>query len=250
MLEAEGRYGELLAFLQQRYAQAEAAPEPGRNDYFMTLFEWSQLIEKYPPAAAALVQARDEQVRRLLAGAPWTGTAAASGDDARIWERVERISLIIDMNETLQAPHATHSMFLQLEAQQPELARRYGWRVLPAVVAVGDFTLAERLRGDPLELLETVRQTAAEWPLFPPQGTAPRLGAELTNLTSAVRLGIATLRGLGHAAQADALHAALLAELDGELRAMAERELQEPGYITQSMVTHQMALDDAVRQQP
>lgn len=247
VLDKEGRYDELLACLEQLYAEAEAAPAPSRSDYFMTMFQWSMLIEAYPPAASALAVARDEQVRRLLAGEPYTGTAPWTNERGRMFERVERIALIIEMNETLNDARATHVLFQQLEGQQPELARQYAWRVLPAVVEVGDFALADRLRGDPLELLEPVRQTAREWPLFPPAGKAPRLSAELMNLTREAGLGIATLRGLGRTEEADGLRTALLAGLEGELRAMAERELEEPGHINRSIVAHQMALEDAAR---
>jgi hypothetical protein len=244
-LEAEGRHDALLAYLQELYAEAEAAPAPARPDYFMTMFQWSLLIEKYPPAAAALAAARDEQVRRLLQGEPYTGTAAPLEDRREMFGRVERIALIVEMNEKLGDPRATYVLFQQLEARQPALARDYGWRVLPAVVEVGDFVMADRLRGDPLELLEPVKRAAREFPLFPPQGKAPRLSAELSNLAREVRIGIAVLRGFGRVAQADALRAQLSAGLEGELRTMAERELEDPGYITRSIVEHQMALEDA-----
>src|SRR5690349_8550204 len=138
-LENEGRLDELLAFLQQRYAQAESSLAPARTDYFMTMFQWKMLMEKYAPATAALEQARDEQARRLLAGELYSGVAPAPADHRQCFERVERIALIVDMNETLGDPNATHSLFLQLEAQQPELARRYAWRALQAIVDAGDF---------------------------------------------------------------------------------------------------------------
>lgn len=245
-LDAEGRHEELLAYLEELYAQTEHAPAPARTDYFMTMFQWKLLIEKYAPAAGALARARDEQVRRLLGGEPYTGTAPWLEDRSRMYERVERIGLIVDMNETLGDPHATHALFLQLEARQPELARRYAWRALPAIVAAADFALAERYRGDPLDLLAEVNCNARTFTLFPPGRQAPRLAADLMSLTREVRIAIAVLRGLGRQTEADAVRDGLLGGLENaELRALAERELDEPGTISRCVVEHQMALDEA-----
>lgn len=243
-LEAEGRHDELLAYLQALYAEAEAAPAPTRPDYFMTMFQWSLLIDQYPPAAAALAVARDEQVRRLLQGEPYTGSAPWLEDRREMFGRVERISLIIEMNEKLGDPRATYVLFQQLEAQQPALARQYGWRVLPAVVEVGDFALAERLRGDPLALLHDVNRAAATMPLFPPGREAPRLAADLSNLSRDVRIATAVLRGLDREPEAQALRSALLDGLaNEELRVMAERELEVPGTIVRMHGERQAALD-------
>lgn len=245
-MDTEGRHDELLTFLEQLYAQAEQAPAPARTDYFMTMFQWGLLIDKYAPAAAALARVRNEQARRLLGGEPYTGTAPWREDQRRMFERVERFALIVDMNETLGDPRATHALFLQLEARQPELARRYAWRALPAIVEAGDFVLAERYRGDPLELLAEVNCNARTMTLFPPEGQAPRLAAELMSLTREARIAIAVLRGLGREAGGEALRDALLRGLaNEELRALAERELDEPGTIGRRMAEHRMALDEA-----
>lgn len=240
VLEAEDRHGELLAVLEELYAQAEAAPTPGRTDYFMTMFQWKMLIEKYAPAADALARARDEQARRLLAGELFAGTVAWPEDHPTSYERVQRISLIVDMNDTLGDPDATHALFLQLEAQQPELARRYAWRALPAIVEAGDFALADRYRGDPLGLLGTVNCNAKSFDLFPPERQAPRLAAELMNLTREARIGIAVLRGLGRDTEAEAVRDNLLCGLaNEELRSLAEQELEEPGTISRKLGEHQ-----------
>lgn len=245
-LGAEGRHGELLAYLETLYAQAEHAPAPARTDYFMTMFQWKLLIEKYAPAASALGRARDEQARRLLGGEPYTGSAPWLEDHRQMFARVERFALIVDMNETLGDPRATHALFLALEARQPDLARRYAWRALPAIVEAGDFAMAERYRGDPLALLAEVNCNARTWTLFPPARQAPRLAAELMNLTREVRIAIAVLRGLGRQAEADAVRDGLLGGLaNEELRVLAERELDQPGTISRRMVEHQMALDQA-----
>src|SRR5690606_15563894 len=115
--------------------------------------------------------------------------------------------------------HATHALFLQIEAQEPALAQRYAWLALPAIVAAGDFALAERYRGDPLELLHEVNATAARSELFPAGRQAPRLAADLMNLTREARIGIAVLHGLGRTGEALAVRDALLAGLaSDELR--------------------------------
>jgi hypothetical protein len=245
-LEAEGRHDELLALLLQLYAEAEGAPAPARTDYFMTMFQWKMLIEKHAPAAEALAQARDQQVRRLLDGELYAGTAVPADDEPELFKRVRRFSLIIDMNETLEDPRATHALFLQLEERRPELARCYAWQALPAIVEASDFALADRYRGDPLALLGAVNEAAATLPLLPPGRQAPRLASELTNLTRDVRIGIAVLRGLERIAEADSLRDALLHGLaNEELRMLAERELAAPGTITRTLVAHQMAQEGA-----
>ncbi len=247
-LDEEGRHGEALAMLQALYAEAEAEPAPDRTRYFMTLFQWKLLTEKYPPACTALAAVRDEQAARLLAGELHAGREDGETSRREPWRRVLRFSLIIEMNRTLGDAHATRALFLQLEARQPELARRHAWQALPDIVEAGDFLLADRYRGDPLALLEDVNQAALGMPLFPPGGKAPRLGAELMNLTTEVRVGIAVLRGLGHEAQAPALRTALLDGLaSGPLRMLAERELDEPGTISRELADHRMAWEDKAR---
>ena len=236
-LDATGNHEALLACLEELYAHTEASPAPARTDYFMTMFQWGLLSEKYPPAARALGRARDEQARRLLAGERHTG-ASQGGDEA--FQRVERFSLIVDMNEALGEPHATHALFLRVEAQEPELARRYAWLALPAIVDVGDFALAERYRGDPLGQLRSVNATAERAELFPAGRQAPRLAADLMSLTREVRIGMAVLHGLGRGGEARAVRDALLAGLaNEELRSLAGRELDTPGTISAEVGRHQ-----------
>lgn len=245
-LRSQGLHRELLAFLEQRYAEVEASPAPSRTDYFPTMFQWKMLIEDYLPAAAALARVRDEQAGRLLAGELVTGTAEVPAGGQEPFQRVRRFGLIVEMNDTLADPHATHALFLQLERQSPDLARRYAWHALPDIVAVGDFALAERYRGDPLALLADVNASATRMPLFPPRGEAPRLVGDLMSLTRDVWIGITVLRGLGRHAEADALRHSLLDGLaNEELQALARRELDEPGTIMRTVVAHQMAQESA-----
>ncbi|SFD93064.1 hypothetical protein [Massilia yuzhufengensis] len=246
-LDEAGRHAEALALLQELYAEAEAEPAPERTRYFMTMFQWKMLTENYPPASTALAAVRDDQATRFLAGEMYSGSGGDNHGSSKEapWQRVSRFSLIVDMNRTLADPRATHALFLQLEAASPELARRHAWQALPDIVAAGDFTLADRYRRDPLALLGDVKENARSMPLFPPPGQAPRLSAELSNLAGDVRVGIAVLRGLGRAEEADALRAALLAGLPpGQLRDLAERELDERGTIHRALAAHQMTLED------
>lgn len=246
-LDEAGRHAEELALLQELYADAEAEPAPGRTRYFMTMFQWGLLTETYPPARTALAAVRDEQVARFLGGERYTGSGGDrhGNSEAEPWRRVSRYSLIIEMNRTLGEPHATRALFLQLEAGQPELARRHAWQALPHIVEAGDFALADRYRGDPLAQLDVVNDTARRMPLFPSDGAAPRLGAELMNLTGDVRVGIAVLRGLGREAEAAALREALLTGLASEpLRTLAERELDQPGTIGRELGEHRAKHDE------
>lgn len=241
-LEDEERYAELLACLEELYAETEAKAAPERTDYFMTLFQWKMLIEKYAPAAEALARLRDEQARRLLAGEYHAGSAA---HDPMHFQRADRVALIVEMNRTLEDPGATRALFLQLEARDPVLARRDAYRMLEAIVEAGDVALAERYRGDPLALLRTVNVTAQTMPLFPPGREAPMLAADLSNLAKDVRIAIAVLRGLQRETEAHALRRALLDGLaNDELRAMAERELDAPGTIHRIHAERQTALDE------
>lgn len=155
------------------------------------------------------------------------------------------------MNEKLADARATHALFVELEARQPELAQRYAWQALPAIVESGDFALADRYRGGPLALLDQVNVHALTMPLIPPPGKAPRLSADLSNLVKDARLGAAVLHGLGREAEAIALRKALLAGLTSDaLRVMAQRELDDPGTIIRELVACQMAQEDAAAGQP
>jgi len=245
-LQEAGRHAEALALLERQLAAVEREAAPDRNRYFMPMFQLKLLLEDYPPARAAMVALRDLQAARLLAGELYTGTDPAPLKET--YRRVERFSLVVDMNDDLGDARSTYDIFRRLEARQPEVARVYARRALPAMVEVGDFALADRYRGKPLDLLHTVNVNARDMPLFPPPRQAPRLSAELSSLVTDVRIGMAVLRGLGDAAGSDALRAALLDGLaSAELKDMARRELDEPGTIVRDVVARQMAEEDRQR---
>jgi len=242
-LRQERCFDDILRLVERRFEAAEAMPAPGRRDYFFTLFEWKMLIDEYPPAAVALARARDAQARRLLAGEFYVGSAA---HDPAQFQRADRLGLMLEMNRTLRDPGVTRAVFLQLEARDPVLARRNAYRVLEDIVETGDFALAERYRGDPLELLRNVNHAAQSMPLFPPAREAPRLAADLSNLIKDVRIAIAVLRGLGRLEEAGKLRAALRDGLaNDELRNMAERDLEEPGFFRSALAAHRMAQEES-----
>lgn len=242
-LRTEGRHAQALPLLQQLFADAGRVVNPARSSYFIPMLEWQFLAEAYAPAYTALQVERDAQIRLLLSGEHDFGRQDSSVPPAsNAFGRASRFSLIVEMNETLGDVRSTADLFARLDASAPELARRYAWQALPAVVEAGNFALAERYRCPaPLAHLETVNALAASQPLLPAPGTAPRLAAELMNLVKDVRIAAAVLRGQGQAAEADALCAALLAGLANDaMRTLAQRELDAPGSITAAIVRRQM----------
>jgi len=242
-LREAGRHDELLSLLRQSLAGVELDVAPHRTRFFITMFEWKLLAEHYMPARTALKTVREEQIAHLLAGELYVGKPDPRGR-TETRERADRFLFIAEINDILADASSTYALFTRLAAERPELARRYAWRALPAMVGAGDFALADRYRQDPLKLLAEVNRAAKDWPLFPPP-LHPRTSSELSNLVGDVRTGMDVLRGLGRAPEADALRAALLSGLDtGELREWAQRELEEAGSITRHFVARQMALED------
>lgn len=248
-LMQEGASQEALSVLEQLLENAEGAVAPTQPDIFMTMFQLQLLAEQYEPARVFLRNIRDAQAERLLAGDIHFGL---DGDPAvKEYRRVRRFSLIVDINHILKDDASTCEVFAQLDSGHAELARRYAWTALPALVAEGYFELADRYRDDPLKLLDVVNDIALALPLYPPPRQAPRLAAELSNLVRDVRIGMAVLRGTGHKGKADVLGAALVAGLDSdELKALAQRELDAPGTITRELGDRQVAEEAADAQPP
>lgn len=95
---------------------------------------WKDLGESYPKALRALRRKRDEKSRFLLGGI----------GDRRMFHDVEAI------NDTCGELKKTHVLFVRLAQLNPELARNCAALALPAVVAAGDFRLANSLAPDPI----------------------------------------------------------------------------------------------------
>lgn len=240
-LRQQGRFDEVLTLLQQALCAVELLSEPTWPDLFMTMLEWKELAGEHGPARTALAQVRDEQVRHLAAGDLYVGRRDPARAGEHIFGRIKRFWLIIELNEVLGDARSTWKLFTELEADRPDLAREYAWRALPAIVASGDFALADRYRGEPLRMLDSVNEAARALPLFPPQDGAPRLAAELMSLVGDVRIGAAVLRGQGREDRAAELCNALLAGIESdEVKAWAQRELDAPGSINNALVERSM----------
>lgn len=237
----EERYEDALRHLLAAFARVVSSDPQRHISDFIPMLEWRFLAEEYAPARAALVEARDVQVHRLLAGELTYGRPRSewSGPPSRL-------SLIVDMNKTLGDPHSTSAAFARLEALFPDQARRDAFVALPAVVEAGDFALGERYLPEPMGALHRLNEMAQSSPLFPPPRTAIRLSAELSNFAKDLRLRAAILRGLGRSAEADALLDAALAGLtNDELRDWVRRDLRCPGAILRTGTDRQTAQDRA-----
>lgn len=239
----DGRYADALRQLQALFADTRVPITLAAPQYFSTMLEWRFLYELYPPAGDALRAERAEQIGHLLRGDAHFGAPHASYGDGRVMH-TSRFSVIVHINEILADPQSTSALFIALDATQPALACDAAQRALPALVATGAFALADRYRGDPLRHLAHFNDEARRWPLFPPGREAPRVAANLMGLVGDVHVAMAVLSGLGAAAAAQALRAALLAGLEGiDARALAQRDLDTPGAIRRELVAHQMARD-------
>jgi flagellar biosynthesis regulator FlaF len=236
-----GRFEEALQLLRAAFLQNDSPAVAANASHFMTMFLWQMLAEDHAPARAALAELRDAQVDLVLAG---DEIFAASAGPSTGWPvRRSRFSDVVEINEILGDPASTHALFTALESARPEQARRNAARALAHLVAAGDFALADRYRGDPLAMLEPVTLNARSLPLFPPQGQAPRLAAEMIGLGKDVHLAIAVLNGLGRPGEAEALRATVFDRLESaELREWMERELAEPGAINRAHTERLMAL--------
>jgi len=233
----EGRHADALLLQQSLFARAERPDAPGRSPYFMAMFGWQMLLPGHPPARPVLEALRDEQVRRLLDGDAWFGAPQYEGGMPK-----QRFSVIVELNALLDDAQSTCALFSALDRSDPAAARSYATRAMPALVAYGAWPLAARYCGEPLRMLAECIDTARTFPLFPPPGVAPRLGAMLMSLVRDVHLDAAVLDGLGDAVAAHALRAALIDGIeDPAMRALAQRELAAPGTISHELVAHQMA---------
>jgi hypothetical protein len=233
----EGRYADALLLQQSLFARAGRPDAPGPSAYFMAMFGWDMLLPEHPPARPVLEALRDEQVRRLQDGDAWFGAPQYEGGMPK-----QRFSVIVELNALLEDAQSTCALFSAIDRSDPAAARKYAAQAMPALVACAAWPLAARYRGEPLRMLGECIDIARTFPLFPPPGVAPRLGATLTGLVRDVHLDAAVLDGLGEAEAAQALRAALIDGIeDPAMRALAQRELAVPGTISHELVAHQMA---------
>lgn len=235
-----GRLDEALKILEGLFEQIDSGALQLAGNHFGTMFEWSLLVEEYLPARHALERTRDKQVLRLRDGHENFG-----GGNER---PRSRFHVIVEMNDILGDKRSTYELFVHLTSFRPALARQEAFLALPAVVAVGDFVLAERYLPDPLAWLDDLNRLADEFPLFPPLHVAPRMGAELSNFMGEVILRDAVLRGLGRESEAESLRDAALAGLaTDDMRELGIREIAVPGTIIREITSHHIDLEESKR---
>jgi hypothetical protein len=140
----EGRYEEALGHFvwYHEHALSEDRAFYGVRLSF-ALSYWKELGDSYPKALTALRRIRDAKTKALLDG---------DGDRA-LFHDVESI------NESLAQVKRTYTLYVQLTRRHPDQARDCAALALPAVVAAGDFKLAEKLMPEPVD---RVRRLAAE----------------------------------------------------------------------------------------
>lgn len=221
---AAGRHDEALRLLVALFEAVRDDPPRFAEVEFILVLEWAMLVRVYSPARAALGRLRDERARHLLASAdgPLDFKARRRGGFA----------LIAEMNNTLLDPAATYALFVRMLEVMPQRAQQEAYLALPAILAAGDFALAERYLRDPLARLAELNRSADNLPLFPEGRAAPRLAAELAILIEDVRQNCAVLEGTGREALAQALRDAALDGIASlELRDWGRRELAQPGAI-------------------
>lgn len=224
-----GRYDEALRLILAAFELAASGEGESKLD-FIVIYTWQLMLnEGYAPAREAMIRVCDAQRARLLAG------ELTFGAEDQVWPR-SRFQVMLDMNEKLNDSRSSYDTFKQLLAIAPDVAGMYAFSVLPAIVEVADYALAERYLADPLTELDRLNQLAHEFSLYPPRGQAPRMWAELFNFVRRVTLLMAVHRGLGRDTEAVALRDAALAGLENEeLRAMAQREMDEPGLMNREI---------------
>ena len=232
----DGRYEDALRHLLDACALVMA---DGQEDYVghLDLLEWQFLIEVYPPARDALSRLREEQARRLLDGDVFYGVRYAEYSP-----QPTRFGLVARIDDILKDARATYELFVRFDALMPERARREAFKALPAVVEAGDFVLGERHLPDPMGFLPELNRMAANTTLAPYSRAAMSLATHLSNFAKDVRLRAAIQRGLGRAAEADALLDAALAGLaTGEMRDKVREDLASPGAILCWITAQHMA---------
>ena len=97
------------------------------------LIYWIRLADQYPPARAALDEARERALTRALEG-----------------ERAHLLD-VISIDHAQDQPLRTRDLLLQLEALHPALVASCARAALPLVMQAGDAALAERLMPDPAQ---------------------------------------------------------------------------------------------------
>jgi hypothetical protein len=224
--EFEAALKDYIWLFEASAADAETAPL--RLSY--VLGAWAKLAEEYLPARQALVQTRDADTARLLAGGD-----ASLFNDIRI------------INDKLGDLQNTYRLFQRLP---DALAQGCARSALPSVMACGDFALARRWLPQPESHLE---QAAAQLNqlknginVLTTEGMAELL-AEVFNYASEVALVLDLLNGSGDTAAAAAAREQAVALVQApEARACVQAELDAPGSTLDAMVELQNSSNSQV----
>jgi hypothetical protein len=214
--EFEAALKDYIWLFEASAADAETAPL--RLSY--VLGAWAKLAEEYLPARQALVQTRDADTARLLAGGD-----AALFNDIRV------------INDKLGDLQNTYHLFQRLPDM---LAQDCARSALPSVMACGDYALARRYLPQPerhlAQAADQLNQLKNGINVLTTEGMAELL-AEVFNYASEVALVLDLLNGCGDtaAAMAARLQAVALVQAP-EARACVQAELDAPGSTLDAMV--------------
>jgi hypothetical protein len=135
-LAHEGRHEEALQEYIWFFEHAEK--ETGRLGAVRLsggLADWAELAKVYPKALQALEAIRDRKTQLLL---------LRVGE----WNMFHEV---VSINEYLGCQQQTYSLFKTLAASNEKFAERCFDIALPSILHAGDYELAERFLGDPVE---------------------------------------------------------------------------------------------------
>ena len=139
-LAGDGQYEQALRELQWFHDHAlEHDPSLYGVRLSYALYAWVELGDQYPPALAALEAVRERDAALLLVGRG----------------KRELFHDVVAIDEELGKGEDTHALCLALEQADPGLMTACADIALPAIIAAGDYALAERLLPQPED---TIRQ--------------------------------------------------------------------------------------------
>lgn len=134
LMAREGRYEEALREFEWFHEHAlEDTPGMYGVRLSYALIEWADLGKHYPAARTALEQLRERKTALLLAGQ----------GQRDLFTDVRAI------HDALGEQERTHALFVELDKRAPELAQSCAQQALTAIIAAGDYALAERLLPEP-----------------------------------------------------------------------------------------------------
>ena len=209
----EGRHAEALAGLLAFY-RAPDAPANMRGSYCVHAMR--DLGKDYPPAMEALLGLRHEAVQHLLSG---------SSDDAQLED-------VLAIDKALGDMAHSCTLLAGLDAISPQLVRSQGSFAVEVFADGGEFELARKYMGDPvdeLRFLAEVQNRLAGMRAAAGDSALRRL----VNIAMYVRQARAIESVLQHtgdarlAGEIRALAPGLLA--DEQMRLAVQREYEDPG---------------------